>query len=86
MIPCLRHLIIPELSRTIVSGLRKMVVSKRVVLADVPGHPKPEQATKKRHSAKNRSEGTRNRTMVPKTGTRAHSPKLPFYKTALVFP
>ena len=40
-----------------------------------PGPPKPE-----------RGEGTKNGRTVPKTGTRAHSPKPPFYKTALLFP
>ena len=35
---------------------------------------------------KNRNEGTFGCSAVPKTGTRAHSPKPPFYETALLFP
>ena len=33
----------------------------------------------------NRNEGTFGCSLVPKTGTRAHSPKPPFYKTGLLF-
>ena len=55
------------------SGDCESVVSKRVVLAIVPGPQKPER-------------GYKNGTTVPKTGTRAHSPKPPFYNIALLFP
>ena len=64
-----------------VSGVRKRVVSKRVVLADDPSTPKTgTRAPETRHDgAKNRNEGTKNGMTVPKTGTRAHSPRPPFY-------
>ena len=69
------------------SGVRKRVVSKSVVLADVPRLPKPERGYERRNDGtKNRNEGVKEGTTVPNTGTRAHSPKPPFYKTALLFP
>ena len=63
------------------------MVSKRVLVADVPEHPKLERGQKRRNDGtKNRNEGTTKETTVPKTGTSAHSPKPPFDKTALLFP
>ena len=51
-----------------------------MVLADVPGPQETERGYKKRNDGtKNKNEGT-----FAKTGMRAHSPKLPFYKTAFV--
>ena len=57
-------------------GVRKRVVSKRVVLADVPETPKTGT-----RAQKNRNEGTKKRndgTKKKKNGKRAHSPKPPF--------
>ena len=52
-----------------------------------PRPPKPERGYNKRNDGtKSRNERTRNGTTVPKTGTRAHSPDPPFYKTTLLFP
>ena len=77
------------------------VVSKKVVLADAPRYQKPERGyiqmfpgTKNRNEGtlgcspvpKTRNEGACGCSLVPKTGTRAHSPKPPFYETALLFP
>ena len=56
------------------SGVRKRAVSKSVVLADALLYQKPKRGYKNRERRTTR------------TGTRAHSPKPPFYKTALVFP
>ena len=69
-------------------GFCKRVVSQRVVLADVPWTPKTgTRAQKKRtDGTKSRNEGTKDGATVQETGTRAHSPKPPFYKTALLFP
>ena len=41
---------------------------------------------KRNDGTKNRNGGTKTGTTVPKTATRVHSPKPPFYKTALLFP
>ena len=69
------------------SGVRKRVVSKRVVLADVPG---PQKLKSRNEGTKtsvpgptNRNKGTKNGTTVKKNGKRAHLPKPPFFKTAL---
>ena len=55
------------------SGVRKRVVSKRVVLADVPEPPKPGTRVQKPVllDPQNRNEGTRNGTTVQKAGTKA---------------
>ena len=58
------------------SGVRTMVVSKKVVLADVPGPQNRNEGTKKRREVPI-IESTKQGTTVPKTGTRAHSPKPP---------
>ena len=72
------------LSKPPVLGVQKRVVSKRVVLANVPRYQKPEQEYIRMFpSAK---KGTFECSPVPKTGTRAQSPKPPFYETALLFP
>ena len=63
------------------------VVSKRVVLADVPPERKPERGyvcMLPRNG--NRTEGTFACSCGTKTGTRVHSPKPPFYETALLSP
>ena len=68
------------------SGVRKRVVSKSVVLADVPLYRNfllkvfPCGATLAKKAMIFDIPGPQ------KTGTRAHSPKPPFYKTALWFP
>ena len=52
-----------------------------------PGPPSPEPGRKKLNDGPPKSEqGYRKGTTVPKTRTRAHSPKPPFYKIALLFP
>ena len=69
------------------SVVRRRVVSKRVVLADFPRHQKPGTRVhpdvpwyqKPQRGYIRMFPGTK------KTGTRAHSPKLPFYETALLF-
>ena len=62
---------------------RKRVVSKRVVLADVP----PEQGYIRMFPRnENWNEGTFACSTGTKAGTRAHSPKPPFYVTALLSP
>ena len=68
--------------------VRKRVVSKRVVLADVPQYRKPGTRV---HSdvpwyQKTQNEGTFGCSPVPKPGTRVHSREPPFYETALMFP
>ena len=61
--------------------------SKRVVLADVPPERKPERGyVRMLPRNENRSEGTFACSPGTKTGTRAHSPKPPFYETALLSP
>ena len=75
------------------------MVSKKVVLADVPPERKPERGyvrmfpwNENRNEGtfgcspgtKNRNEGTFACSPGTKTGTRAHSPKPPFYETALL--
>ena len=68
--------------RATLSGVRK-----RVVLADVSRYQKPERGYIRMFpGTKNRNEGTCGCSPVPKTGTRAHSPKPPFYEAALLFP
>ena len=66
-------------------GLTKGWFSKRVVLANVPLERKPGTRV---HSEvprnENRNEGTFACSPGTKTGTRAHSPKPPFYETALL--
>ena len=61
--------------------------SKRVVLADVPSERKPERGyIQMCPQNQNRNEGTFACSPGTKTGTRAHSPKPPFYETALLSP
>ena len=68
-------------------GLAKAWFSRRVVLADVPPERKLEQGyIRMFHWNENRNEGTFACSPGTKTGTRVHSPKPPFYKTALLFP
>ena len=88
-----------------ISGVRSRVVSKRVVLADVPPERKPERGyVRQNHPFGNRpfispmtlfggsqqggfqKGGFGERTPGTKTGTRARSPKPPFYETALLSP
>ena len=65
----------------------KRVVSKRVVLADVPRNENRNEGTFGRSpGTKNRNEGTFACSPGTKTGTRVHSPKPPFYETALLSP
>ena len=63
------------------------VVYKRVVWADVLSERKPERGYVRMFPRKeNRNEGTFACFPGMKTGTRAHSPKPPFYETALLSP
>ena len=64
-------------------GSQDRVVSKRVCSLDPENWNKGTKT--ERRTPKSGNEGTKNRTMVTNTGTRAHSPKPPFYKTALCF-
>ena len=65
----------------------KRVVSKRAVLADVPPERKPERGYVRIFPRnENRNEGTFACSPGTKIGTRVHSPKPPFYKTALLSP
>ena len=66
-------------------GKIKGWLSKRVVLADVPPERKPERGYIRMfpHN-ENRSKGTFACSLGTKTGTRVHSPKPPFYETALL--
>ena len=67
-------------------GLTKGWFSKRVVLADVPPERKPERGYIRMFPRnENRNEGTFACSPGTKTGTRVHSPKPPFYETALLF-
>ena len=69
------------------SGVDKRVVSRRVVLADVPPEQKPERGYIRMFPwNENRNVGTFACSPGTKTGTRAHSPKPPFYETALLSP
>ena len=69
------------------SGADKRVVSKRVVLADVPLERKPERGYIRMFPQnEKRNEGTFACSLGTKTGTRVHSPKPPFYETALLSP
>ena len=69
------------------SGVDKRVVSKGVVLADVPPERKPERGYIQMFPwNENRNEGTFACSPGTKTGTRAHSPQPPFYETALFSP
>ena len=65
----------------------KRVVSKRVILADVPPERKPERGYVRMFPRnENRNEGTFACSPGTKTGTRVHSPKPPFYETTLLSP
>ena len=69
------------------SGVDKRVVSKRVVLADVPPERKPERENIQMFPRnENRNEGTFACSPGTKTGTRVRSPKPPFYETVLLAP
>ena len=69
------------------SRVDKRVVSKRVVLADVPPERKPERGYIRMFPRNdNRNEGTFACSPRTKTGMRVHSPKPPFYETALLSP
>ena len=63
--------------RTNFLGVRKRVVSKRVVLADVPRHQKPERGPRVHSDVpryqKPRNEATFGCSPVSKTGTKVHS-------------
>ena len=64
-----------------VSGVRKKGGFQKMFL----GTKNRNDGTKNRTmDPQNQNAGTKNGTTVPKTGTRAHSPKPPFYKTALL--
>ena len=68
-------------------GCQKGWFSKRVVLADVPPERTPERGYIRMFPRnKNRKEGTFACSPGTKTGTRVHSPKPPFYETALLSP
>ena len=68
-------------------GVAKRVVSKRVVLADVPPERKPELGYIRMFPQdENRKEGTFRCSPGTKTGTRVHSPKLHFYEAAVLSP
>ena len=59
--------------------------AKKVVLADVPPERKPEQGYVRMFPRdESRNEGTFACSPGTKTGTRAHSPKPPFYETTLL--
>ena len=63
------------------------MVSKRVVLADVPPEREPERGYVRMFPRnENRNEGTFACSPGTKTGKRVHSPKPPFYETALLSP
>ena len=67
--------------------LTKGWFSKRVVLADVPPEREPERGCIRMFPRnENQNEATFACSPGTKTGTRAHSPKPPFYETALVSP
>ena len=70
------------------SGFDKRVnFSNRMVLADDPPERKPERGYIRMFPRnENRNEGTFACSPGMKTGTRAHSPKPPFYETALLSP
>ena len=69
------------------SGFDKRVLSKRVVLADVPRNENRNEGTFGMFPRnENQNEGTFAVPPGTKTGTRARSPKLPFYETALLSP
>ena len=69
----------------ILIGVRKRVVSKRVVLADVPRYPNGNEGGYIRMfpGTENRNEGTFGCCLVPKSGMRVHSPQPPFFETAI---
>ena len=67
------------------SGVRKRVVSKRLVLADVPRYQKPGTRVHSEVPCCQKWEGTCGCSPIPKEERRAHSPKPPFYETALLF-
>ena len=70
-----------------ISKHAKRVVSKRVVLADVPPERKSERGyIRILAQNENRNEGTFACSPRTKTGMRVRSPKPPFYKTALLSP
>ena len=69
------------------SGAAKRVVSKRVVLADVPPERKPERGYIRIFPRnENRKEGTFACSPGTETGTRVRSPKPPFCETAFCLP
>ena len=68
-------------------GLTKGRFSKRVVSADVPPEQKPQRGYIRMFPRnKSRNEGTFACSPGTKTGTRAHSPKPPFYETGCSSP
>ena len=69
-------------------GVRKRVVSKRVVLADVAGPPKTGVRVQKQVflDPKHRNMGTKNGTTVQKKRNEGTFAKPPFYTTAHWFP
>ena len=68
-----------------ISGVDNRVVSKRVVLEDVPPEGKQEQGYLRMFpGANNRNKGAFACSPGTKTGTRVRSPKPPFYETALL--
>ena len=70
-----------------ISGVAIRVVSKRVVLADVPPERKQERGYIRMFPRnEKRNEGTFACSSGTKTGTRARSPKPPFYETDLYLP
>ena len=74
----------PPPHRPFSRGFATGVVSKRVVLADVPRYQKPERGYIWMFpGTKNRNQGTFRCFPVPKTETRVHLPKPPFDETAL---
>ena len=68
-------------------GVRKRVVSKRAVLADVPQYQKPERGYIQMFPGiKNRNEGTFGCSLVPKARNEGTFTKTTLYETALLLP